>query len=329
MKHGGDPPYNSEADRGDWLDLSTGINPHAYVLPNLIPSDWQSLPSKSALEELLRAARGYYGVPEGIGIIAVPGTEAVISQIPRFFSGQIAICEPTYSSHRKAWEADGRTAISIDALPENPAENHIVVVNPNNPTGCLETSARLIETANQLAPDRFLFVDEAFMDCAPEKSIVTHLRPDLPVFVLKSFGKFFGLAGLRLGFIIGNAFFLKRMSDQFGEWCISGPALKIGAVAFNDRQWQCSMRARLSKDMVKLESLISPWLQIIGRTDLFLTCRHPEAHALHQFLAGRKIWTRCFSYEPTWLRFSLPSTEADYARLGQNLSEFDEPVGGS
>ncbi|WP_306256933.1 threonine-phosphate decarboxylase CobD [Pararhizobium sp. IMCC21322] len=329
MKHGGDLPYNSKADRGDWLDLSTGINPHPYSLPDLSASDWQTLPSQFGLDELLSAARRYYQVPDAIGIIAVPGTEAAISQFPDFCPGSVDIIEPTYSSHRTAWAADGRTATSLGALPAKPAENHLVVVNPNNPTGDLLAPEELLATARSLASDRFLIVDEAFMDCTPQMSIVPHMQPDLPVIVLKSFGKFFGLAGLRLGFVIGNPALLKKFSDRFGEWCISGPALKIGAAAFNDSQWQSAMRTRLGKDMAKLADMLSHRHQLVGKTDLFLTCRHRNAQGLHRFLADHKIWTRSFSYEPDWLRFGLPKTEENLVRLAQYLSAFDEPVGGS
>jgi len=329
MKHGGDPPYSNKSDRGDWLDLSTGINPQSYSVPNLSASDWQTLPSQFGLDELLSAARRYYQVPGSIGIIAVPGTESAISQFPEFCPGSVDIVEPTYSSHRTAWAADGRSTTSLSALPAKLAQNHLVVVNPNNPTGELVVPEEMLTTARSLAPDRFLFVDEAFMDCTPEMSIVPHMQPDMPVIVLKSFGKFFGLAGLRLGFVIGNPALLSKLSGRFGEWCISGPALRIGATAFNDTRWQSSMRTRLGTNMVNLADLLSPRFELVGKTNLFLTCRHRNAQGLHSFLADHKIWTRIFSYEPDWLRFGLPETEAGLVRLARCLVAFDEPVGRS
>lgn len=327
MKHGGDPPFKNKADRRDWLDLSTGINPQSYSVQNLSAADWQSLPSQFGLDELQSAARRYYQVPDSIGIIAVPGTEAAISQFPAFCPGSVDIIEPTYSSHRSAWSADGRIATSRSALPAKPAQNHLVVVNPNNPTGELVAPGELLAVARSLVPDRFLFVDEAFMDCTPEMSVVPHLLPDMPVIVLKSFGKFFGLAGLRLGFVIGHPALLTEFSNRFGEWCVSGPALKIGAAAFNDTQWQSTMRGRLGTKMDTLADLLSPRLELVGKTNLFLTCRHRDAQGLHHFLADHKIWTRIFSYEPDWLRFGLPETEFDLMRLGQCLAAFDEPLG--
>ena len=147
--------------------------------------------------------------------------------------------------------------------------------------------------------------------------------------MLKSFGKFFGLAGLRLGFVIGNSDMLKTLSGRLGDWCISGPALKIGCAALRDRQWQTSMRHRLKTDMDRLEDLVLEPDQMIGRTDLFLTSRHRNAAALHSFLATRKIWTRCFAYEPSWLRFGLPKSDAEFERFASSLSAFAEQAAGA
>lgn len=329
MKHGGAPPIANAGQRNDWLDLSTGINPHSYPIPKLNNAEWENLPRQSDMESLLSAARRYYSVPDSCGIVAVPGTEAAISQLPVFHSGSIGILEPTYASHRAAWTADGRTAVSLDTLPSGPIENHLLIVNPNNPTGRLFSSGELLTAAEQLACGRIMVVDEAFMDCAPDSSIVSHLQPETPIIVLKSFGKFFGLAGLRLGFVIGKPEILRKLSVRFGEWCISGPALKIGHAALSNGNWQSGMRARLRADMNRLECLMKNRDQIVGKTHLFLTYRHKDALTLHKFLAERNIWTRYFAYEPTWLRFGLPGSDTEFGRFAKGLSDFEDQFGGS
>lgn len=329
MKHGGEPPFANGDRLSDWVDLSTGINPHSYTVPKLTSADWERLPSQSAHDELLSAARHYYSIPDIMGTVAVPGTEAAIHQLPDLCPGPIGIIEPTYSSHRAAWAANDCTTYALDDLPSGVVETHLLVVNPNNPTGRLTPPEAVVATAETLASGRFLIVDEAFMDCQPEMSVVPYMRPELPIIVLKSFGKFFGLAGLRLGFVIGNSELLKRLSGRFGDWCISGPALKIGCAALNDSQWQVNMRTRLKTDMDRLEGLISHKDQMIGRTDLFLTCRHRDAVALHSFLAARKIWTRIFSYESSWVRYGLPKSEAEFGRFAESLSAFDKKLGGA
>jgi cobalamin biosynthetic protein CobC len=323
MKHGGTPPLSEGEALEDWLDLSTGINPHAFPLPEIRAAEWENLPSQAGLDELLFAARRYYSVPDALEIAAVPGTEAAIHQLPALIAGPVAIVEPTYGSHRSAWEADGRPVSALSDLSAASGETHLVVVNPNNPTGRLLEPDTVLAMGRTLGQGKVLVVDEAFMDCTPDKSVVPHLQPDMPIIILKSFGKFFGLAGVRLGFVVAAPELLRGLSGRFGDWCISGPALTIGAAALKDSQWQCDMRQRLNANISKLEAVIPTSLQIIGKTDLFLTCLHPRAAALHSFLAKRNIWTRCFSYEPTWLRIGLPKTDAGFADLAACLSEFD------
>ncbi len=327
MKHGGTPPLSEGDLPEDWLDLSTGINPHAFALPEIRAAEWENLPSQAGLDELLFAARRYYRVPHALEIAAVPGTEAAIYQLPALIPGPVAIVEPTYGSHRSAWEADGRPVNTLSDLSAASGETHLVVVNPNNPTGRLLEPDTVLAMGRTLGHDKVLVVDEAFMDCTPDKSVVPHLQPDRPIVVLKSFGKFFGLAGVRLGFVVGAPELLRSLSGRFGDWCISGPALTIGAAALNDYRWQSNMRRRLNADISKLEAVISTFMQIVGKTDLFLTCQHPQAAALHSFLAERKIWTRRFPYEPTWLRIGLPKTDAGFADFAACLSDFDRHAG--
>nr|WP_306266672.1 threonine-phosphate decarboxylase [Pararhizobium sp. IMCC3301] len=307
-----------------WLDLSTGINSLAYPLPELNSADWQSLPSARNREGLLETARAYYNVPADTAIGAVPGTEAAINQLPDFLPGPVAIAEPTYSSHRAAWSARGHDVYGHSAGATAVASQHLIIVNPNNPTGELRPAETLLKLAGELSPDCVLIVDEAFMDCTPACSIVPHLRPDLPIIVLKSFGKFFGLAGLRLGFVIGRRDLVEAVSNRFGDWSISGPALRIGKVALEDRAWQAASRIHLKHSMDRLETFLKGPDRILGRTDLFLLYRQTDAVRLHRHLAERQIWTRMFSSQPTWLRFGAPASMSDFSRLAQSLGEFED-----
>lgn len=324
MKHGGDPPFDDPDHADRWLDLSTGINPLAYPLPELNSADWQNLPSARNKEALLAAARAYYNVTDDVAIGAVPGTEAAINLLPGILTGPAGIAEPTYSSHRAAWSARGHEVYAHSHGAAAPARQHLIVVNPNNPTGEFRSAETLLKLAEALAPDCVLIVDEAFMDCTPQSSIVPQIRPDTPIIVLKSFGKFFGLAGLRLGFAIGRRDLVEALSDRFGDWSISGPALRIGKVALADREWQAASRMHLKHSMDRLEALLKGPDRIIGRTDLFLLYRHGHAVRLHRYLAEQRIWTRIFSAEPTWLRFGAPCSIADFSRLARTIEEFEK-----
>tara|TARA_R110002167_G_scaffold75686_10_gene211227 strand:+ start:2085 stop:3062 length:978 start_codon:yes stop_codon:yes gene_type:complete len=324
MKHGGEPPLDKSRKAGAWLDLSTGINPLAYPLPELNSADWQSLPSGRNREALLEAARAYYNIPEDTAIEAVPGTEAAINQLPDILPGPVAVAEPTYSSHRAAWSARGHEVYAHSPVAPAEASQHLIVVNPNNPTGDLRPAEKLLKLAEGLLPNCVLIVDEAFMDCTPASSVVPHLRPDLPIIVLKSFGKFFGLAGLRLGFVIGRRDLVEALSNRFGDWSISGPALRIGKTALEDQAWQAASREHLKHSMDRLETFLTGPDRILGRTDLFLLYRHTDAVRLHRHLAERHIWTRKFSSQPTWLRFGAPATITDFSHLTESIGKFED-----
>lgn len=332
MRHGGEM---SEAIcrygglRNEWLDLSTGINPHAWPQPGRVSSEaWTQLPGAGAMSALLAAARSAYGVPAHLGLTAAPGTETILRRLPALHPhGDVAILAPTYSGHAEGWRrsvADADRAVrEIETLGElTPADRIVVVVNPNNPDGRILPPQDLLGAARALAVHGgLLVVDEAFADVAPEASILPYLG-DEPVAVLRSFGKFFGLAGLRLGFLAASPALCDRLSEELGGWAVSGPALEIGAAALADLGWQESMRQRLTREADALDSMLRrQGLEIVGGTSLFRLVCHPQAHGLHAALARRHIWTRCFDYAPDWLRIGLPGADPDRARLAGALGE--------
>ena len=223
-----------------WLDLSTGVNPRPWPVPADLPTDiWQRLPSRADEEALIAAARQAYAVPAGAGIVAAAGTQSLIQWLPQLASGgPVAIVEPTYNEHAPAWRVAGHEVIAradLDDLP--PAIRHVVVVNPNNPDGRVMSRAALARTA-ALVKERggWLVVDEAFADVEPETSVIESCA-DWPVVVLRSFGKFYGLAGLRLGFAVAPLQIARQIAPALGPWACSGPALTIGAAALRDREW--------------------------------------------------------------------------------------------
>ena len=328
MQHGGDLALAIDRYGGteeDWLDLSTGINPHAYPITETISGDvWQRLPGQNALDRLLGAARKAYACPEHIGLVAAPGTQALIALLPDLFpDGDAAIVGPTYSSHAAAWARSGRKPLEVGYL-EAIAETtrYAVVVNPNNPDGRLTPRASLQAAAGALAArDGFLIIDEAFADVVPGASILPSIG-DENILVLRSFGKFFGLAGLRLGFLAGPRRVTQRLSERLDSWAVSGPALEIGRKALSDMTWQEAMRRRLADEMADLTLLLSEQgLSVFGGTPLFALAGTRNAAALHEALARRRIWTRVFDYAPTWMRIGLPGSGENLQRLRQALAD--------
>ncbi|MBA5776453.1 threonine-phosphate decarboxylase [Stappia sp. F7233] len=331
MEHGGDLDRAMARYGGlgaDWLDLSTGINPHAYPLPSIQHSCWQRLPSAGALDGLLTAARRCYAVPASLGVTAAPGTQAIISRLPTLLPSAlqdcgVAVVSPTYGSHAATWRRAGKRVEEISnpfALPEDCRV--LILVNPNNPDGRLIGVKSLLEIADRLAErDGLLIVDEAFADCMPGASVLA-LAEGRPVAVLRSFGKFYGLAGLRLGFLAGPAWLTQALQRSQESWAVSGPALAVGTAALSDTAWQSKMLSRLADEMADLNILLHErGLTVFGGTPLYALVAHPRAAALHEALAKRRVWTRIFDYAPTWMRLGLPGGAENLARFDTALRE--------
>ncbi|MFV0360031.1 threonine-phosphate decarboxylase CobD [Tropicimonas sp.] len=297
-------------NRCDWLDLSTGINPVAYPLPDLPPDCWSALPDMAATRELADAARRFWKVPPHMQVLAVPGASAAIARIPALPPpGRVHIHAPTYNEHAAAFRTAGW---AVSNRPQG--ADATVLVHPNNPDGRLWCSG-------DLPGDGLLVIDESFCDVAPESSLLDAVadRPD--TVVLKSFGKFWGLAGLRLGFALGPPDLLDRLAGMFGPWAVSGPALAIGTAALNDGIWADRTRARLVRDAARLDTLLSATGACpVGGTSLFRLHDVGDATAMQARLATAHIWTRRFPYSDRWLRVGLPGREADWRRLADALA---------
>lgn len=278
--------------RTDWLDLSTGINPVPYPMPKLPADAFTALPDQAALDRLVGLARRFWQVPDGAAILPASGASALIAQLPRMIdAGRVEIPGPTYNEHGAAFRAAGWT-LDEDAF------DALVAVHPNNPDG-------LMWDADKLAAP-FTVIDESFCDVTPDQSHIALAARDGTV-VLKSFGKFWGLAGLRLGFAIGDPAIIAPLQEALGPWAVSGPALTIGAEALSDPAWADETRLRLARDAARLDDLVTRKGAVsLGGTDLFRLYQVQDAKAAQAHLASHKIWSRVFPYADNWLRLGLP-----------------------
>ncbi|MGF1622535.1 MAG: threonine-phosphate decarboxylase CobD [Rhodomicrobiaceae bacterium] len=327
MKHGGDLADASRLNtipNEDWLDLSTGINPHTYPFRAPSIAALGKLPQSQALGELLTAARRAYGATGDAPIVAAPGTQILIQLLPLIRpASRVAIVGPTYSEHTTCWERTGAAVTPIEDLAASPGDSEVVVlVNPNNPTGRI-APPELVQTcaAEMAARGGLLIVDEAFADVAPEISVAPLAGAD-GLLVLRSFGKFFGLAGLRLGFALGSQAVLEQLEAILGPWAVSGPAMEIGRDALDDVAWQQGARARCYQRSAMLDDVLAAaGGQILGGTALFRLVAHKDAASLHEQLAARGIWVRRFDDKPGWLRFGLPPDDFSFDRLAAALRE--------
>ncbi|WP_407494908.1 threonine-phosphate decarboxylase [Pseudooceanicola sp. MF1-13] len=294
--------------RDDWIDLSTGINPVPYPLPDLPAPLWTALPDAAASQALIAAARQFWSVPEGASILPIPGASIAIAQVPRLaVPATVMIRTPSYNEHAAAFQAAGWSVTDTDAAKAR------VLVHPNNPDGHWFTDA----DAN--AP--LTVIDESFCDVEPARSLIScTTRPG--TIVLKSFGKFWGLAGLRLGFAIGDPDLIETLANRIGPWPVSGPALQIGTHALTNPSWADQTRRYLAAESPRLDKLVAQTgAQLIGGTTLFRLYDHPRAQDLHIHLAKHHIWTRVFPWSDTALRLGLPAP-ADWGRVATALESF-------
>ena len=297
-----------------WLDLSTGINPVAYPLGAIAAEAWSRLPSRGDEEALRAVAAKRFGVRDPAMIVAAPGTQALIQLLPRLVpKGRVAIVGPTYEEHAVSWRRPGHDVRVVGDLAETKTYDVAVVVNPDNPTG------RLLSATELRASKATLVVDEAFIDFLPASA---SLAGDLPsnAIVLRSFGKTYGLAGLRLGFAIARPDLAARLREELGPWAVSGPALAIGAAALADTAWLRSTAARLKNDGTQLDTMLAKaGFVLLGGTPLFRLAQHDEAAKLVERLGQQGIHVRAFPHQPCWLRFGLPGSDTAFRRLGAAL----------
>lgn len=316
-RHGGAP--------GDWLDLSTGINPVPAALPALGSSVWARLPDRDLFEAARLAAQGFYGAAPDVLPLPVPGTQALIQRLPGLIDtgARAAILGPTYGEYALVFRRAGMDADVIASLSElDETHRTAVIVNPNNPDGRITTKAELLDVAGRMATrEGMLVVDEAFADADPRESLAAEAGTRRGLVVLRSFGKFFGLAGLRLGFLIADAETTARVESALGPWAVSGPALAIAASILRDADAIAGMRVSIAArhDAMK-RVLLGAGLTIRGGTPLFFLVEHQRAAALHDALCRRRILVRAFDYASDWLRFGLAPDAASEVRLATALA---------
>ena len=289
----------------DWIDLSTGINPEPYPVIPFSADDFQRLPSASAYNSLIAAARAFWSIPNTAHVVATAGASAAIAALPSLLPpSQVAIAHPTYNEHQAAFTAAGwRVSDNAQAVQ--------VVVHPNNPDGRLWRAKELTRP--------ICIIDESFCDVTPQDSLIAEAGKPGRI-ILKSFGKFWGLAGLRLGFAIGSDPVLEQLENRLGPWAVSGPALRMGAAALSDPTWAQNTRRRLQADAARLDKLmLAKGVKLRGGCSLFRLYELRDAKAWQAKLGQHHIWSRIFPYSKSFLRLGLPA-QSHWARIEKALS---------
>jgi cobalamin biosynthesis protein CobC len=318
LDHGGNLDVARERFGGrleDWIDLSTGINRRPYPLGELQPRHWAALPSPSDIASLHEAARQAYGTTAPV--LATAGAQAAIQLLPRLAPrGRARILAPTYNEYAATLSAAGWHVEQVRDFDALAGADLAILVNPNNPDGRQHDPARLLTLLPQVGR---LVVDESFADVLPDLSLASQAgRPGL--IILRSFGKFYGLAGLRLGFVLGSEADITTLAGMSGPWPVSGVAIEIGRRALLDRNWAEETKTRLTREASRLDMLVKEagWT-LIGGTPLFRLYETGDAAAAQARLAKAHIWSRVFRESPGWLRLGLPGDETEWGRLAAAL----------
>jgi cobalamin biosynthetic protein CobC len=307
----------------EWLDLSTGINPNPVIPPEIPVAAWHRLPDQHLQERAREAARRYYRSGD-ILPLPVPGTQSVIQLLPKLVTGgRVAIFSPTYGEYARAFTLAGLQVRQVSTIAELTVDDGLVVaVNPNNPDGRVLPIEQLRELHDrQREQGGLLLVDEAFGDMEPVASVAPFATSMPSLIIFRSFGKFFGLAGLRLGFVIAEASIMTRFEDWLGPWAVSGPALSIAASLMESDT--SAIRNRILQRHSALEAVLQrSKLHVAGGTALFALVADDRAEGIYTHLCRHHILVRKFDYARNWLRFGLAPDEAADERLAGVLEDY-------
>jgi len=321
LSHGGDLDAARKLFPGapePFVDLSTAINPHPYPIPHASPEDFARLPDAESLKRLTGNAATAYAAPSEANVVPAAGTQILMTLVAGLVPpGRAAILGPTYAEHARVAALAGHAVTTVPELAPLGEADLAIVVNPNNPDGRVFGTGELLRIAEkQRERSGLLVVDEAFVDAGPRgESLSPHVE-EANIIVLRSFGKFFGLAGIRLSFALAAKELAARLRASLGPWPVSGPALTVGKAALGDEDWIEQTRLSLGKATHRLEVLLhDAGLESVGHTELFHLVRSPEAQQTFERLGRAGIFVRRFEEQSEWLRFGLPGEEDAWRRL--------------
>ncbi|MDO7897839.1 threonine-phosphate decarboxylase CobD [Pseudomonas citrulli] len=305
----------------DWLDLSSGLAPWPFDVPAIPLRAWARLPeSEDGLEQ---AACDYYSAAQ---VLPVAGSQMAIQLLPRLRrAGKVGVLSPCYAEHAEAWRRSGyivREVLEAEVDFFLDSLDVLVVVNPNNPTGQRLAPERLLDWHARLAQrGGWLVVDEAFMDVTPQHSLAAYSH-QVGLIVLRSFGKFFGLAGVRLGFVLAERHLLRLLAEQVGPWAVSGPTRVLGQACLLDSAAHLRQRRRCEQASQRLAATLEHHgFPPQGGCGLFQWRVTEHAQALHEFMARRGILLRLF-LNTSSLRFGLPADDHEFLRLEQAFEAY-------
>jgi len=305
-----------------WIDLSTGINPISYPIPNLSAASWTRLPEENAVFALETIAKAAYGARRVESVVAAPGTQVLIERLPSLFPAQrVGILGFTYTEHATCWRKAGALVETVERVADLAGYDVAIIVNPNNPDGRYVSVNELLTLAGEMAArGGRLIVDEAFVDVLYEGASLAPYLPERGAIILRSFGKTYGLAGVRLGFAIAGLEDAELIRQAIGLWAVSGLAIEVGSKALDDRAWLDATRESLITKAVRLDTMLRQiGLTVEGGTPLYRLVSSDRAADYFRRFAESGILVRAFKDRPNWLRLGLPGDADEWALLEKRL----------
>jgi cobalamin biosynthetic protein CobC len=326
IEHGGNLAKAIEIFGGhpsEWMDISTGISPFSAPLPQFDLDVWRRLPESRSVVELEALVQDFYGA--SLSCRAVAGSQFVINLLPKILTGKVGIVEPCYGEYANAFAKDGLEYVSLKTIEDCAGVTSVILANPNNPDGCICSSEALLQLAKVLGErGGYLVVDEAFADAEPNVSLLGQLETIDNIIVLRSFGKFFGLAGLRLGFVFASEKVLAKLDVYRGPWSVTGPAIAVAQSVLKTPNISQVLTKRIHHRCREMEqAFVEAKADIIGGTSLFFLIQHKDADSLHHHLQTKHILSRKFDYNTTWLRLGLTQNSDEDKRLSEALLSFE------
>lgn len=274
----------------DILDFSANINPLGFpeVIVGVINSNLQAIlhyPDPDCIE-LKKALTKRHPFGEA-NIIIGNGSTELFYLIPRAFGVKKGfIFQPTFTEFARALRSSGVTVDEIICDEDDMSNLHLIeyaklfaaaaslkgprnrhnkfgsiifLCNPNNPTGLLIKKWEILELANQLR-DTLIVVDEAFMDFVPtfeDYSVMTYAPEMENLIMVRSLTKFFGMPGIRLGFLVAHKDLVNMMVEYKEPWTVNSLAQMAGKAAISDESFILKSREYTNKERLFLYEQVS------------------------------------------------------------------------
>lgn len=325
IQHGGNLLQAIEefgGKQGEWLDLSTGISPFTIKFAAFSEDVWRRLPDPKYVEQLEGRAKVFYQT--NFECLAVPGSQFAIQHLSKILDGNVGIVEPTYGEYAASFIRSERRYIPLAGIDDIGDVTSVILANPNNPDGRVYTSKDLLELAARLSKcGGYLVVDEAFMAIDDHNSLLSASDVASNIIILRSIGKFYGLAGIRLGFVFSSTEVRQKLAGYLGPWAVSGPALAIADYIFIHPDITVELKEKTSVRHQQMAEMLGQLrLTIAGKNELFFLLQHPSVMDLHVHLKKQRILTRIFDYNSSWMRIGLTANDGEDKRLSDTLNGF-------